>query len=719
MLKPKKGESKQDFLKRCRAQGSMSDCAESWNSARLSSFVDENSVHLSGEVEFLKKEGESETDLRRFSMLGYAGSVIDFGWMGKFVIDLVGLTPEKEKMPALHIHSSREIAGTIDTAESSSSGFVAEGTFSQVTEWGPYVCGLADEGFPWQCSIGVRATKILSIKEGETHKVNGQTVVGPIDVWLEAKVFEVSFCPFGADDETAAVAMSADHEPQTEILMNAKKKAWLMTLGLNANANDVEAKAFLAKIEAAGVITIPDFTAEPEKPAANLGASQPVQPVQPPAVVSDAPVVATLSATDTLTLSQNAITLGFSLADFTDGIKAGLDLPTLNTQLLEKAALKNPPLAHGRIDTGADETDKFRGAVSAGLAMRMGYESGKDEKPAPGFEEFRHMSMSDIGGRCLSRAGVNVSGFSKSQIATEILRLSAGSSSTSDFKSIFMDSTHKRLLKAYRDVPQRFRPIVNVVELSDFREVYGVALSGASDFKEVKENGEYKELSLKDNQESFRPGKFGGIISLTYEMIVNDDMRAFAKIPKILGAASARTLNNFVWNLFLSNPVMADGKTLFHADHNNISTPASKLDSVSLGKARAAMSKQVGLNKEMLDIEPAFLVVPTELETSAEILLRSTSLPDANMSAGVHNPHAGKLIPIAEPRLDAKSPTAWYLVGNPSQVETIDLGFLDGRQEPEIFEDEKFSTDAISYKARICFGAGVMDHVGFRRNLGV
>lgn len=734
-MQPKKGESKQEFLTRCRAKNSMGDCAGLWNQARLTSFVDDGVVYLGGGVQFLKGEPVSESEVetpRRFSMLGYTGVEVDWGWLGRFIIDLSGIEAEKEKMPALRDHSTRQIAGVIDSTESGENGFVAEGTFSKVTETSHEVLELADEGFPWQCSIGVRALQVVSVKEGETYEVNGRTVSGPIDVWMKSKVFEVSFVVFGADDETGAAALGGAHNPKTEVQMDAKLKKWLESLGLSAEATDVEAKAFLKQVEDTGIVSIPDFSGDPVPvvevnlsggdtppasqpqvlPQADLGGTPPATP--PAASVP----TATLSATDVLMLNSHAAQLGLSLGDLSAEIESGQTMAQLTQKMFELAGKKQPPVGVGRIDMGLDDADKFRGAVSAGLSLRMGTAFGKDEKPAPGHEEFRHMSIHEIGRRCLQRMGVNAAAMSPSQVATEVLRLSVGGTSTSDFKSIFMDSTHKRLLQSYREVPQRWRPLVNIVSLSDFREVFGVALSGASDFKDVAENGEYKELTLKDKQESFKPGKKGGIIRLSYEMIVNDDLRAFSKIPQMLGAASARTLNNFVWNLFLSNPVMQDGKELYHEDHMNISL-ASKLESTSLSKARAQFMKQKGLNGELLDLEAAFLVVPPDLEETASVLLRSSSLPEANMSAGVHNPNAGKLIPISEPRLSAKSNTAWYLVGNPSQVETIDVGFLDGREEPEIFEDESFNTDSIAYKGRICFGAGAMDHVGFARNLGV
>ena len=63
------------------------------------------------------------------------------------------------------------------------------------------------------------------------------------------------------------------------------------------------------------------------------------------------------------------------------------------------------------------------------------------------------------------------------------------------------------------------------------------------------------------------------------------------------------------------------------------------------------MRRQKGMNGARIDVTPKFLLTPTILEDNAAVILRSTSLPEENLSAGVHNPNAGKLQPLSDPRL--------------------------------------------------------------------
>jgi phage major head subunit gpT-like protein len=271
------------------------------------------------------------------------------------------------------------------------------------------------------------------------------------------------------------------------------------------------------------------------------------------------------------------------------------------------------------------------------------------------------------------------------------------------------------------EAPNTFRPFVNVVSASDFKTIYGVSLSEAPDLELVNEHGEYKSGSMSDKQESYSVATYGKVIYLTRQMIVNDDLRAFTRLPQLMGAAARRKEGDLVWAKITGNPTMNDGTTLFHADHSNLETDGSdkgSVDSEKLSVARTQMRTQTGPGGATLDLQPRFLLVPVAQETSAEILLRSTALPQTEYSEGVYNPWANRLTPIAEPRLDNNSALAWYLVADPNQIDTIEVAYLDGREEPYTEEEVQFDRDAVGYKIRHDFGCGVMDHRGFFKNPG-
>ena len=121
---------------------------------------------------------------------------------------------------------------------------------------------------------------------------------------------------------------------------------------------------------------------------------------------------------------------------------------------------------------------------------------------------------------------------------------------------------------------------------------------------------------------SCRPaGTKGNIINLSRQAIINDDLGAFVGLAATLGRAAGRTVEADVYALLALNsglgPVMSDGKTLFHADHGNITTAAA-LTMAAVDADRVAMAQQKDVSgNDYLDLRPAVLLVPIGLGGTA------------------------------------------------------------------------------------------------------
>jgi hypothetical protein len=155
------------------------------------------------------------------------------------------------------------------------------------------------------------------------------------------------------------------------------------------------------------------------------------------------------------------------------------------------------------------------------------------------------------------------------------------------------------------------------------------------------------------------------------------------------------------------NATIYDSKALFHADHANIGSTA--LAEASLGAAITAMRKQTSEKGNPLNIEPGFLLVPPELEFTAKKLVNSTLVPGSSYNDV--NVIKGLVEVLVEPLLTDTN--NWYLVAKPSSMATIEMGFLGGRETPEILVKEDFERDVVWYKGRLVFGGAVMDYRGF------
>lgn len=378
------------------------------------------------------------------------------------------------------------------------------------------------------------------------------------------------------------------------------------------------------------------------------------------------------------------------------------------SMIFERLKKRNQPIgngAYGSMEVGTEASEKFRSAATDGLCLRSGI---RVATPAAGANEFRSRTIIDIMREDLERHGEHTRGLGKRQLIAR-----SASLSTSDFPQLMSNLAGRVLLAAYEEWPSTFTPFVGRTDATDFKDIYAVKMSESPDLQGLSENGEYRNAAFSDSKETYRVITKGLMISLTRTMIINDDLRAFTRIPRLFGASAKRMEGDAVYDLIISNPQMSDGVALFHADHLNLG--AGALGSAGLKAGRAAMRKQKGMKGSDLDVIAAFLLTTVDDEMDAEVLLRSAALPDDNKSSGVHNPWAGKLTPIADPRLTG---APWYLLAHPNQYPAIEIAYLEGEEQPYVDEMVDFNSDALKIKVRHDFGAGLVDHVGIYKSTG-
>lgn len=732
---PDKGESKQAYLSRCVRQcvdGGMGDadafsaCTLEAQSHNLS--METETQHFSGEVTLLADTPASEPSTepsgapatpatpamkdaakpRRFSILAHTGQIVD-RWFGRMVFDLEGMRVEKTSIPALRDHEAGRIVGYTDSHSKNKAGLLLHGVVSQSTADGREVLALAEEGFPWQASIGVKSESITELKAGASMEVNGVTVEGPLYVVTQSTVQEISFCPLGADNNTAAIVMAGkEHMTMPDTIPAVAA----------TDATRPQPQPAPTAVPAADV----NLSAQPAVHLA--GQPTPSTPSTPSAVQWAQQAVEQERLRTSAIL---ALCTTHKLGDKAQGfIAQGLSLDQVREQVLNALATQpgGEPVGSvnvGHMTLGMAEGDKFRALAAEGIAMSMGL---KVEKPQEGARQFMGLGLFDMARLALDRAGISTMGLSRQDVATALFsrehRLSA---SVADFSAVFMDVANKRLMQAYAEAGRTYDPWTTRVNARDFREMHGISLSEAPNLDKVGENEEYKTGSLKDGKTAYRVYKYGKILSISWEMIVNDDLNAFARIPAMLGAATARTFSDVVYGVLVDNKPMSDGKAIFGTDHKNLVSPASGITNEGLNAARLLMRMQTGMKGARLNLSPAFLLLPPSLENTALVLLKSAALPKEGMSAGVYNPWGdSRITPIVEQRLEPdalNSAKPWYLTAAPNAVSTIDVAYLDGRDSPDIIEHMDFNVDAFSYKARACIGAAAVDHRGLVKNPGV
>ena len=374
-----------------------------------------------------------------------------------------------------------------------------------------------------------------------------------------------------------------------------------------------------------------------------------------------------------------------------------------------------------RAEVVRDEADRKRAALD-------GLWSSRDQV-AGGERPYRFMSeaFQDFTGHRLTPRQFFAETFHYHRAAENwngVRRLSA-SLQTSTWGEAFGDSIRRAMLRDFRD--ERFHQwkkiVSSVTPVKDFRTNRRVRVGGYGDLQKVAEQATYPALtSPTDEEVTYAVAKRGGVEDLTWEMIQNDDMGAIRMIPQRLARAAQRTLNTFVFDFLTANADIYDGDALFHANHKNTSTNTLTYDNVIAGIK--AMGQQTFYGEEGVEIaaqaRPKYLVHPTDLlEEAFDVTQSSVKVVAGENSTQPSVINRLGVDPLWVPELtDAND---WFMIADPSLMDTIEIGFMDDMREPELFIEDNpsagsgFSADKIRYKIRHVYGGAVLDFRGFYR----
>ena len=275
------------------------------------------------------------------------------------------------------------------------------------------------------------------------------------------------------------------------------------------------------------------------------------------------------------------------------------------------------------------------------------------------------------------------------------------------------DSITRRMLADYRAQSQYdvWRLVANVVPLTDFRTQERTRWGGFGDLPAVAEGADYADGGVPDDESAtYKAAKTGRLARVTMEMVRNDDVSLIRQIPTKLSRAAKRTLAKFVLDMLRQNPAIYDGKAFFHVDHGNLGTAA--LSSAAWSAARnAMMAQQEAGSNDRLGIPPKFLLLSAAQEEAAFELFKNRGTSNDQSFIQTQAP---TIVPVWY-WTDAND---WVAMADKLDIPGIEVGFLDGNEEPEIFVQDNptvgslFANDSITYKIRHIYGGAVTDFRG-------
>lgn len=313
--------------------------------------------------------------------------------------------------------------------------------------------------------------------------------------------------------------------------------------------------------------------------------------------------------------------------------------------------------------------------------------------------------------------------------------------SPSDFPNMLGNVMYRRLLDWAQTVPDVWRKYVSITEAPDKRPQTSVIGYEAEDLLPIGTDSEYQDSALADAAFQWQLDTFGRAFSIGRDVILNDDLGYIRQQPRRFGRAAARSLALFASRTLLEgNGTCFDGTALFDAAHANYDDGAdTAFSAFNLQKAITAMQNQTVLGT-FNSVRPKNLLVPTALEWTAKQLLNSALIVAVAATQGApatenvvqlgnSNVMQNALDLVVDPFLTVA--TAYYVLADPNDVPILLLGFLNGKQTPDLLIEKptmvnvaggddpwEFAFDVMRYKVRYDYGGATALWWGGYKNKG-
>ncbi|QIB38080.1 hypothetical protein G3A56_08840 [Rhizobium oryzihabitans] len=382
-----------------------------------------------------------------------------------------------------------------------------------------------------------------------------------------------------------------------------------------------------------------------------------------------------------------------------DHIRSGTPLDSFRGLLLDHLVTSEraaPTDSRVRVHVGNDEADTIRAARVEALAYGLGAPVPQGG-PSAAARQYMGQGLVDIAADCVNFHGRRMLN------ARDIDNIfSRAAHSTSDFPVIFEGAVNRTLEQRYALAQPTFKRFARKKNFRDFRPDTIVKTGDFPMLEKILENGKIKFGSFGEGKESVQAFSYAIALTVSRQMLINDDLGAIAELLTSYGASVA-LFEEVTFYAGAYNGKLADGKTVFHADHKNLAAAGSAITVDSVGEGRKSMGRQTSVDGKPLLANPAriMLVGPNQL-TEAEKLL--ASITPATVSTV--NIFSGKFELVETSQIADNS---WDLFADPSTGSNYRWGYLEGYEAPRVRMDEPFGSQGFSMSVEHDFGCGATD----------
>jgi hypothetical protein len=308
---------------------------------------------------------------------------------------------------------------------------------------------------------------------------------------------------------------------------------------------------------------------------------------------------------------------------------------------------------------------------------------------------------------------------------------------TSDFPDLMGDVMYRSLLGNFQTQAPIWPALAKKRILKDFRALNLLSIAGGgTELDPVSEREPYPEISFTEDKRQVQVAKYGRRYGISFEMLINDDLEAFATRPQMMAQAARVSEELLVMRQYFD--INGPHAGFFTGPNGNIVTANPVLSIAGLQTAYTVLAAQRDEDGNPIIIDTVTLAVVPALEVTAQNILNAISIElreaggtdDQRLTAVNWMAKKVRLVVMHYQPLVATAETTnnWMLVANPNNPSgraACEFAYLRGRTDPQMFIKDSnqrqlgggevsemegdFDTDAIDYKVRHIMGASQGD----------
>jgi HK97 family phage prohead protease len=298
------------------------------------------------------------------------------------------------------------------------------------------------------------------------------------------------------------------------------------------------------------------------------------------------------------------------------------------------------------------------------------------------------MRLADLAAVTLRSRGIDPPENAIAALEAAFPTRSAGTSGAGGVSEL-LDVVTQWVLDGWRNTQDSLAGIYATVSADNYLEQQLAAVTVHPRMGRVPRGGTAPEVGFGVTSTGVRLLRFGLQFVIDQRDAADGARIGVYRVALAEAARAARAMvSDLLWGCILSNPTLADGKALFHADRKNTGNTA--FSDTSLKAAWGAIAGQVDTADDggpvHLNLQPRYLITSPNGLIAAREYIRPGIIEGAEIIARSESrlSKTGVVDPVSGELLAASNDNHWLLAAHAEQRPSIVLSLLNGATEPRV-----------------------------------